>query len=303
MTRGAVIHRRRWRTTTTDVVAAVVFLLPFMVILVLFHYWPMWKMLVDSFYDFQLLNPAKRLFVGVENYTDVFSDPHTLQSFKVSLTFAVGVVVTVVPLSFLLAVYLNGRMPARGLVRTIVFLPVVTSVVVIATMWTFLLNPSNGLVNSALVAVGLGRHPFLTDVREALPAMVGVMLWQQLGFATILYLAGLQGIPAELDDAALADGASPLQRMWFVTIPLLARTTVFIVVVMTVFALQAFAPALIMTSGGPQGTTDFIVYNIYQTAFSLQQPGLASAMSVLMLAIVLVISLVQLRLLRTRWSY
>src|SRR5262249_7455622 len=270
--------------------------------LVLFHYWPMWKMLVDSFYDFQLLNPAKRAFVGIENYTDVFSDPHALQSFRVSCYYAVGVVLTVVPLSFLLAVYLNGLMRARHLVPTIVFLPVVTSVVVIATMWTFLLNPSNGLVNSALVALGLGRHPFLTDVREALPAMVGVMLWQQLGFATILYLSGLQAIPTELEDAARADGASAWQRMRFVTIPLLARTTVFVVVVMTVFSLQAFAPALIMTSGGPQGSTDFIVYNIYQTAFSLQQPGLASAMSVLLLSVVLVISLIQLRLLRVRWN-
>ena len=217
--------------------------------------------------------------------------------------FAAGVVVTVVPLAFLLALYLNGKVAARGLIRTIVFLPVVTSVVVVATMWTFLLNPANGLINSLLMAMHLGRHDFLTDASEALPTLVGVMLWQQLGFATVLFIGGLQSIPDHIDEAATVDGASALQRSWYITLPLLSRTILFVVVIMTVFALQAFAPALIMTGGGPEGSTDFVVYNIYETAFSLQDPGLASAMSLMLLVLVLGISLLQMRLLRTRWSY
>lgn len=173
-----------------------------------------------------------------------------------------------------------------------------TSAVVVATMWTFLLEPNNGLINSALSAVGLPRAAFLTSRSQALPAVVLMMLWQQTGFATVLFLSGLQGIPRDLEDAASVDGATTLQRLLYVILPLLARTTVFVVVIMTVFSLQAFAPPLIMTGGGPEGTTNFVAYDIYQLAFSLQQPGLASAVSVVFMVIVLSISLLQMRLLR-----
>jgi ABC-type sugar transport system permease subunit len=283
------------------VVAA--FIGPFLVLLGVLQYWPVFAMVRDSLYDFQLFNPAQRSFVGLENYLYLLSDPDQLQSFLVTFTLAAGVVCTVVPVALLLAVYLNGALPARALVRTIVFLPVVTSAVVIATMWTFLLEPNNGLINSALSAAGLPRLAFLTSKAEALPSIVLMMLWQQTGFATVLFLSGLQGIPRELEDAAAVDGASALQRLWHVTLPLLARTTVFVVVMMTVFSLQAFAPSLIMTGGGPEGTTNFVAFDIYTLAFSLQEPGMASAVSVVFMLIVLAISLLQMRLLRARWIY
>ncbi|HEY3847014.1 MAG TPA: sugar ABC transporter permease [Acetobacteraceae bacterium] len=276
---------------------------PFLVLLGVFQYWPVFAMVRDSLYDFQLFNPAQRSFVGLENYLSLLSDPDQLQSFLVTFTLAAGVVCTVVPVALLLAVYLNGALSARALVRTIVFLPVVTSAVVIATMWTFLLEPNNGLINSALSAAGLPRLAFLTSKAEALPSIVLMMLWQQTGFATVLFLSGLQSIPRELEDAAAVDGASGLQRLWHVTLPLLARTTVFVVVMMTVFSLQAFAPSLIMTGGGPEGTTNFVAFDIYTLAFSLQEPGMASAVSVVFMLIVLAISLLQMRLLRARWIY
>jgi ABC-type sugar transport system permease subunit len=130
-----------------------------------------------------------------------------------------------------------------------------------------------------------------------------MMLWQQTGFATVLFLSGLQSIPGELEDAARVDGCSAWQRLLHVVIPLVSRTTVFVVVIMTVFSLQAFAPALIMTGGGPEGTTNFIAFDIYQLAFSFQQPGLASAVSVLFMLLVMGVSLVQMRILRAGWTY
>lgn len=271
--------------------------------LAVFQYLPVVTMLRDSLYSYQLLNPDERLFVGLENYAELFTNPDTLQSFGVTFAFAAGTVAVVIPLSFLLAVYLNGTLPMRAIVRTVVFLPVVTSAVVIATMWTFLLDPANGLLNGALGGLGLPKLAFLTSKVQALPSVVLVTVWQQLGFATVLFLSGLQGIPAELEDAARVDGASGWQRLRHVVLPLLERTTLFVVVIMTVFALQSFAPSLIMTSGGPEGTTNFVVYNIYQTAFSLQQPGMASAISAVFMVIVLGISLVQMGLLRTKWNY
>jgi ABC-type sugar transport system permease subunit len=276
---------------------------PFLTMLAVFQYWPVFRMLRDSLYDFQLLNPAQRSFIGLENYLYLLSDPDRIQAFLVTFSLAVGVVCTVVPVAFLLAVYLNTAMPARAAVRTIVFLPVVTSAVVIATMWTFLLEPNNGLLNSVLSTVRLPRLAFLTSEAEALPSVVLMMLWQQTGFATVLFLSGLQGIPRDLEDAAAVDGASALQRVWHVTLPLLIRTTVFVVVMMTVFSLQAFAPALIMTGGGPDGTTNFVAFDIYSLAFSMQLPGMASAESVVFMLIVLAISLAQMRLLRAKWIY
>ena len=284
-------------------VAVAGFVGPFLGMLILFQYVPMLAMLRDSLTDFVLLNPDKRTFVGLGNFLELFDDPDRRQAFAVTFGFAAGVVCTVIPLAFAIAVYLNGSLPARAIVRTVVFLPVVTSSVVIATMWVFLLDPSNGLINGALSLLHLPRGEFLTSKAQALPSIVGMMLWQQTGFATVLFLSGLQGIPRDLEDAARVDGCTALQRLRHVVIPLLARTTVFVVVIMTVFSLQAFAPALIMTGGGPEGTTNFIAFDIYQLAFSLQQPGLASAMSVMFMLIVMLVSLVQMRLLRARWSY
>jgi ABC-type sugar transport system permease subunit len=279
------------------------FIGPFLLLLVVFQYLPVATMLRDSLDSYQLLNPDDRLFVGLDNYRALFTDPDTLQSFAVTFIFAAGTVAVVIPLSFLLAVYLNGRLPLRAVIRTVVFLPVMTSAVVIATMWTFLLDPANGLLNGALAGLGLPRLAFLTSKLQALPSVILVTVWQQLGFATVLFLSGLQGIPAELEDAARVDGASNWQFLRHVVVPLLGRTTLFVVVIMTVFALQSFAPSLIMTSGGPEGTTNFVVYNIYQTAFSLQQPGMASATSTVFMLIVLAVSLVQMRLLSIKWQY
>jgi multiple sugar transport system permease protein/fructooligosaccharide transport system permease protein len=279
------------------------FIAPFLAMLAVFQYWPVIRMIRDSFYDFQLLDATRRSFIGLGNYAELFGDPDRLQAFEVTFGYAAGVVCTVVPVSFLLAAYLNSALPARAIVRTIVFLPVVTSAVVIATMWTFLLEPDNGLINSVLSAVGLPRLDFLTSPTQALPSLVIMMLWQQTGFATVLFLSGLQAIPQELEDAAAVDGASAVQRLWHVILPLLARTTLFVVVMMTVFSLQAFAPPLIMTGGGPEGTTNFIAFDVYTLAFSMQRPGLASAESVVFMLIVLAISLAQMRLLRAKWAY
>jgi len=128
-------------------------------------------------------------------------------------------------------------------------------------------------------------------------------LWQQVGFAAVLFLAGLQNIPEDVVEAARLDGASRWQQVWHITVPLMGRTTMFVVVTMTVFSLQSFAPAFVMTSGGPNYSTNFIVYQIYESAFSLQNPAEASAISVALTVIALLISGVQMRLLRTRWDY
>ena len=282
---------------------AVGFLAPFMLLLLIFQYVPLLVMARNSFYDYSLLNPGAEKFVGLRNFTDMIEYDDAGKSFGITFLFAFGVVVFVIPIAFALALFLNSKLPARGLVRTMIMLPVVTSSVVIATMWSFLLDPSNGLINGALDIVGVARQPFLTSTTQALPSLIAMTLWQQVGFGAILFLAGLQGVPSELGEAARIDGATRWQVLWNITIPLLSRTTLFVVVIMTVFSLQAFAPAFLMTQGGPQESTNLIVYHIYNTAFIMQQAGYASALSVILLLVVLAISMVQMALLRSRWNY
>jgi ABC-type sugar transport system permease subunit len=187
-------------------------------------------------------------------------------------------------------------------VRTLVFLPVVTSQVVVATMWTFMLG-RQGLFNSVLGALGIEPVSFLANKHLALLAIIIMTVWQQVGLACVIFLGGLQRIPAEIEESAALDGAGPWRRMWSIVMPLVSRTTVVIAVVITVFALQAFAPAYIMTGGAPEGSTNLIVYHIYKTAFVLQDPGYASALSIVVLAFALVVSLAQAKILRADWTY
>lgn len=282
---------------------AYAFLAPFLILLLIFQYLPLAMMAQNSLMDYSLLNPDAAKFVGLRNYEDMFVFDDAATSLGATFAFAIGVVLLVIPIGFAIALFLNSKLPARGLVRTIIIIPVVTSAVVVSTMWNFLLDPSNGLINGLLALVGLPMQPFLTSVDQALPALIAMTVWQQTGFAAILFLGGLQGIPNDLAEAAKIDGATRGQVLWNITIPLLSRTTLFVVVIMTVFSLQAFAPAFLMTQGGPQESTNLIVYHIYRTAFMMQQAGYASALSVVLLLIVLGISMAQMWLLRAKWNY
>ncbi|MCR8669563.1 carbohydrate ABC transporter permease [Agrococcus sp. HG114] len=289
-------HRRK------EIRTAVIFLAPFLVLLLIFQYLPLAVMARDSLHSFTLYNPGMAEFVGLDNFVRAFTNPTALGSMLVTLLFMLGFLVVTVPLGFLLAVYLNTHVPARGIIRTLVFLPVVTSTVVVATMWGFILNQS-GLANSALGSIGLGPFNFLTDTGLALPAVILMSAWQQIGLAAVMFLGGLQSIPDEVHEAASVDGIGPIRRLFSITLPLVSRTTVLVTVVMTVFAIQAFAPAYVITSGGPEGSTNLFVFEIYRSAFFLQQPGYASALSVILLGFALLISAIEMRLLRTTWSY
>lgn len=187
--------------------------------------------------------------------------------------------------------------------RTIVLLPTITSAVVVSTMWTFILHPNNGLLNAMFDLVGLGPFDYLTSTRQALPSLIVIMVWQQVGLAAVIFLAGLQNIPDDVHEAAELDGANAVKRLFYITLPLLGRTTFFVILMMIVFSLQAFAPAYLLTGGGPAGSTNLIVHHIYVLAFSFQQPGFASAVCVGLIALALLFSAGQGMLMRAKWSY
>jgi ABC-type sugar transport system permease subunit len=279
------------------------FVAPFLFFLVLFQYVPVGMLVRNSFFDYTLLRPDEQKFVGFGQYERIFTDPSTAGTFGTTLLFALGVLVLVVPLGFLVAVFLNGRFPGRSIVRTIVFLPVVTSVAVTSTMWLFMLTKNGGLVNSLITGLGLPPMAFLTSIPWALISIIVMTAWQQIGFVAVLFLTGLQSVPDDVIEAARVDGASRVRVVTAIILPLMSRTTLFVVITMTVFSLQAFAPAFLMTSGGPQNSTSLVVYAIYNAAFKLQDPGFASALAVAVMLIALLLSGIQSFFLRTKWSY
>lgn len=294
---------RRSRGPARSARVGLTFVAPFLLFLLLFQYVPIGMLVRSSFYDYTLINPNDQEFVGFGQYVRLFTDPSTSSVFWSTLAFAAGVVLLVVPIGFLLAVFLNGRFSGRGIVRTIVFLPVVTSIVVTSTMWLFMLTTNGGLVNSAITGLGLPPVSFLTNVPLALVSIIVMSAWQQVGFAAVLFLTGLQSVPDDVIEAARVDGAGRFRLVTQIVVPLISRTTLFVVITMTVFSLQAFAPAFLMTSGGPQNSTNLIVFAIYNAAFKLQDPGFASAMAVALMIAALALSGIQSLFLRTKWSY
>lgn len=296
--RGRVRHRLlRGRS---DLGRGLLLLLPFVGALILFQYLAIGLVVRNSFYSYSLLTPGRATFVGLGNYRYLFSDPQAAQSIEVTVLFAVGSVVTQVPIGLALAVMLNRQGPVSTVLRAIVFSPVVSSVVVVSTMWTFIFDPQEGLANGLLHTIGLPGLSYLTSQHQALGSLIVMTLWEQVGFSMVLYLAGLQAIPVEFEEAAVIDGAGSWRRFFEIILPLLRRTSALVVVTATVFAFQAFAQAFIMTSGGPNGATNFLAYDIYTNAFTNSDPGYGSTLSVVLLLLVLVVSLWEFRLLRSK---
>ncbi|MDR7555051.1 MAG: sugar ABC transporter permease [Armatimonadota bacterium] len=292
--RGSGLARQRYA-------AAAVFLLPATVGIVLFAVLPILQALRLSFFDYSLLNP-QLVFVGGANYVRAAQDPVFRIALRNTLVYAGLLVVAQTVAALGLALALNR--PLRGLAffRSAFFIPVVTSLVVISTVWKLLYN-SQGFINSVLQALGLPSQPFLASADQALVSLVAMSAWKEVGFYMLIFLAGLQAIPADLYESAAIDGATGWQSFWQITVPLLRRAAVFVVVVGTISAFKVFTPVYLMTDGGPADSTMVLVFYIFRTAFRYFEMGFAAAMSFLLLVIVLVFTLLQFRLLRTTVEY
>jgi ABC-type sugar transport system permease subunit len=197
-----------------------------------------------------------------------------------------------------LALFSNQKKPGMGAIRAVIFIPVVTSFVVVSILWGMLLNKDVGLINGILSTLGFGRISFLLDKENALPTIAMISIWKNVGYSVIILVAGLKGVPEELYDAAIVDGANAWNRFVHVTLPMIRRQLMFVTVWASLGAFQVFIPVYSLTSGGPSRATNVIVYYIYSRAFKFGEMGYASALSMALLVILLVISVVQMRLLR-----
>jgi len=274
------------------------FLAPSALPLAYFTIYPMFSALWVSFHQWNLLSPMT--WVGWDNYIALVHDPATLRAFGNTLIYIVGYL----PLVYLgglgLALALNAAIPFRNFLRGVYFLPVVTSWIVVALVWRWLLNPSVGIVNYVLSLVGITGPGWWTDPAWAMPSIIIASAWKDLGFVMVILLAGLQAIPADLYEAAHLDGAGWWARLRHVTLPMLSPSTFFVIVISLINGFQVFDQVYAMTGGGPAGASTVVVQRVYDMTFRYAQAGAASALSWMLFLVILAITVVQL-VAQRRW--
>ncbi|MCC3375670.1 carbohydrate ABC transporter permease [Cohnella sp. REN36] len=282
--------------------AAYAFIFPAVACLLLFTFYPMIDAVVVSFKDFNLINPQAD-FVGFGNYKELFADRAFWDSLLHSFHFAIVVIPAQTAIALGLALLVRRSTRLSGLFRTVYFLPVVIAVGVASTVFRLLYNQDVGLFNALLKLLGLPQVSFLSDPGVAMYGVMILGMWKSAGFFMIIFLAGLNNIPKTIYEAAEVDGASRPRMFFHITLPLLRRTLAFVVVITTMDAIKISGPVFILTNGGPAGSTTTATYFIVQEAFDQMRMGYASAAAMVLFAIVLAISVLQMRAFRTDVEY
>jgi multiple sugar transport system permease protein len=295
------VARSRSQLARTEERIAWAFLLPSLVLFLVFTAIPVvWAFLI-SFTHWDLFTaPTLAL---LDNYVALAKDPIFHQVLGNTGLFVLAAVPLEMVLGLVCALGLNRNIPGQTALRVIYFLPVVTSTVAAALVWAWLFNSNFGLINDALSLFGVTDLPkWLASSRWAMPAVITVFVWQNLGYAMVLFLAGLQNIRPDVYEAAALDGATGWPRFWHITLPLLSPMTFFILIISIISSFQVFDLVYVMTKAGPSNATNTLVYFIYQNGFAFYQMGYASAAAMVLFLIVLVLTLIQYRL-QDRWVH
>src|SRR5215467_12452495 len=289
-TYGRLMARQpRWSLTGRSETYWVAFwlLLPATVGLIVFTFAPLVYALWISLHNYQLMS-GQLTWLGLDNYAHLYAhllnDGLVVKSLGISALYAGMSVVAQVVLGLGLALLVKDHVRGMGVFRTAYFLPVVASFVVMATIWKFLYAES-GLFNALLLSLGLPAQPFLKSADQALASLAVLGVWKFVGFNMLVFLGGVQAIPADLYESAALDGANAGRRFVHITLPLLKRVMLFVVVLTSIESFKLFTPVYVMTSGGPQESTNAIVFHIFRTGFRYYDLGYAAAMSFLLLAV------------------
>lgn len=242
-----------------------------------------------SLTEYSLLQPPR--FIGFDNYIRLFNDSRALNAFRITLIYTVGTVVPASVLSLTVALLLNNRLRGMAVFRTVFYMPQVASWVAIGVAWLYIMNPAFGPFNYVLSQLGIDSQGFLNDGSQALPTLIGIGIWRQLGYSVVIFLAGLQGIPRHLKEAAMMDGASSWRTFRQITLPILLPTTMFVVVTAVIFNLQVFDQVVVLTGGGPGRATTTAVLFSYNQAFQSFSMGYAAAVAVVLFLAIMLLSL------------
>lgn len=272
-----------------EAIAGYLFILPWLLGFIALRFGPMLASLILSFTKYDILSAPE--FVGTANYAKMFTDdPSFWDALRVTLTYAIFAVPIGLTLSLMIALLLNQNVPGIAVWRTIYYLPSVVSGVAVAMLWVWLFHSQFGLFNLALGAIGIDGPAWLNDPDWALTALVIMSFWT-IGGSMVINLAGLQGIPTEMYEAASLDGANAWHRFWSVTLPMMSPILFFNLIIGIIETFQYFTNAFVMTNGGPGRSTLFYNLYLFQNAFRFYKMGYASALAWVMLLIILVLTL------------
>lgn len=298
---SAGTRRRVGPRARRDAIAFLAFVSPNFLLLGVFVFWPILYSLRLSFFKWNMIAP-RQTFIGLDNYRALFSDPVFWKSTSNTLVLALASVSLTLCISLILAVRLNSGARGSSVYRAIIFSPTFTTSVAVAMVWSWIFEPTYGLLKVFLEPLGIASPHWLLDVDYSLPAVIIVLVWSGLGYNMVIFLAGLKNIPREIYEAARVDGVNAWQNFRHITFPLLSPTTFFLTITSFIGALKAFDIVSIMTDGGPLNSSNVLVLYLYQNAFQWFRAGYASALALLLFVFIMAVTLVQNRLSR-RWVH
>jgi multiple sugar transport system permease protein len=287
------LPRRRRRLQQRQIVPYI-FILPNILLFLVFVLGPVAFSFAMSLMKWQALSPGT--FIGLRNYENLLTDEVFITALRNTILYSIGTVVPMLAFGLAVALILDSRLTGRTFFRVAVYLPVVISWVAGSVLWRLIFIHPNGVLNNLLSYVGIPAQLWTNDPVLALPAIMFLSFWKGLGFNVIIYLAGLQTIPATLYEAAMIDGASKWQSFWKITLPLLKPTTLFSLVIGIIGSFEVFVPVYLMTNGGPGFASMVLVMAVYRSAFQMYEMGYASAISVILFLMILLVSWLQFKL-------
>ncbi len=301
---------------------AYLFLLPALLIICIFRFYPIIQAIGMSLYNWSIAGPLK--FIWFKNYYKLFIDPKFYQSLINTFWYVLGVVPLTIILSIVIAYLLNQKIKGQGIYRTLYYLPVVTSIVAISVVWRWIFNPDRGILNALFNLLGIAGVKWLNDSRGifeiilhtdisgffagpsiALCSLMIMAIWHNIGYCIIICLAGLQNIPAQYYEAAKIDGARGWELFWNITIPILSPTIFYLLLTQSIIAFNTFTPVYVMTQppGGPLGTTSLVVYYLYEQSFRLWNLGYANAIAFVVFVIIFALTKLQQKFLEQKVYY
>ncbi|MEA4861577.1 L-arabinose transport system permease protein AraP [bioreactor metagenome] len=273
----------------------IIFSLPFLVVYLAFMIYPLLSGLYISFFKWDILSTAS--FVGLDNYRTLFSDEKFYSSLWHTLQFVLMTTPTLLIAGFVMALAITGTSPWKGIMENVFFFPYIFSMTVVSTLWAWLMQKDWGIFNQVLITIGQNPVSWLTNEKLAMWSVALTTLWWTAGFNMVLFGAGIKQIPKEIYESASIDGATYLQRVRHITIPLVSSTTVLCLILQIIASFNVFGQVYVMTGGGPHGTTRVLVQYIYETGFKFFKMGYSAAMSYILFLIILVVSILQYTLL------
>jgi ABC-type sugar transport system permease subunit len=295
---GRSRFRREWR----DWLLFVALVAPNLVMFGIFNYRPLVYNAWLSLHEWDFLSPVM-IWVGLDNYVEAFADPEFHRILLNTVVMTAGCVALTLLLGLALALLLNQKLVGRNAARSVMFAPYILSGAAVAVIWVYIFDPSYGLIRNLINPLGLPAPNWLRDPLWAMPAVIIVYVWKNVGYSLVIFLAGLQAIPRELYEAATTDGANAWHRFRHVTLPGLAPITFFQVVTSILLTFQSFDIIHTLTRGGPINATNTLIYYLYEQGFVGFKAGRAGVAAVMLFVLLLIITVVQLRYLERRVTY